>query len=87
MESRLGDLARKQIFPRNLLTLCKGIYILLHERKIMNNNTDSNAVRTVLPYGPDVVFAPPAFKGQQSAKGATRARFAMIAARLGRGSK
>lgn len=42
----------------------------------------ADAVRVVLPYGPDVVFAPPAFKGQQSAKGATKARFEMIAARL-----
>lgn len=54
---------------------------------LMHTTTQATAIRTVLPYGPDVVFAPPVFKGQQSAKGATQARFAMIAARLGRGSK
>lgn len=39
-------------------------------------------VRTLVPYGPSVVYAPPAFKGQKSAKGATKARFAYIAERL-----
>lgn len=34
-------------------------------------------IRIIRPYSPDVVYAPPAFKGQQSAKGATKARFAM----------
>lgn len=38
--------------------------------------------RTIVPLGPNVVYAPPAFKGQQSAKGATKARFEMIASRL-----
>lgn len=39
-------------------------------------------VRVLVPLGPSVVYAPPAFKGQKSAKGATAARFAMVAARL-----
>lgn len=39
-------------------------------------------VRTIVPYGPSVVYAPPAFKGQKSARGATKARFAYIAERL-----
>lgn len=48
----------------------------------MQTNIHAEAVRTIVPYGPEVVFAPPAYKGQKSAKGATKARFAMIAARL-----
>lgn len=39
-------------------------------------------IRTIIPYGPNVVYAPPAFKGQKGAKGATKARFAMVAERL-----
>lgn len=39
-------------------------------------------ITIIRPYGPDVVHAPPAFKGQQSAKGATKARFAMVAERI-----
>lgn len=45
----------------------------------MNNHV---AVRVIRPFGPEVVYAPPAFKGQKSAKGATKARFEMIAAHL-----
>lgn len=39
-------------------------------------------IRNIVPLGPAVVFAPPAFKGQKGAKGATQARFAMVAARI-----
>lgn len=42
----------------------------------------NTTVRTIVPLGPSVVYAPPAFKGQQSAKGATKARFAYVEARL-----
>lgn len=50
---------------------------------LTHTTSQTSEIRTIQPYGPDVVYAPPAFKGQKSAKGATQARFAMIAARLG----
>lgn len=42
----------------------------------------SGSAKTLIVYGNDIVNAPPAFKGQQSRKGATNARFAMVAARI-----
>lgn len=47
----------------------------------------SKETKVFVAYGPDVVHAPPAFKGQQSRKGATKARFAMIAERLAKARK
>ena len=42
--------------------------------------TKAQTIRQIVPLGPDVIYAPPAFKGQKS--GGTKARFQMIEDRL-----
>lgn len=47
----------------------------------------SGETKTLIVYGPDIVHAPPAFKGQKGRAGATKARFAMIAERIAKANR